>query len=222
MYKLCIFDLDGTLADTVESIARVGNMVLEHFGLPPQPVRDYNYFAGDGVDMALKRALAAAGDTAGVHYREGKTLFRKWFDIDTVYHVKPLPGICPVLETVKSMGIEIAVFSNKPHLEAVHVVETIFGKNFFSMIQGQTEEIPRKPSPDGALYLAKKLGVKPGECLYLGDTNTDMDTGRAAGMDTVGVTWGFRPAEELREHHARFLIDYPEQILEILEDGKYA
>lgn len=220
MYKVCIFDLDGTLADTVESIARVGNLVLEHYGLPPQPVKDYNYFAGDGVDMALKRALAAAGDTRGIYYEEGKTLFRTWFAEDPLYHVKPMEGICPVLEAIKSLGVKIAVFSNKPHREAIHVAETIFGKGCFSMIQGQMERIPRKPAPDGALLIADTLHAKAGECLYLGDTNTDMDTGRAAGMDTVGVTWGFREAKELKEHQAKYLIDSPRQILEILEAGQ--
>lgn len=218
MIKACIFDLDGTLADTVESIARVGNLVLEHFGYQARPVREYNYYAGDGADMALKRALIAAGDTKAVHLQEGIPLFRKWFDENPLYHVKPFEGMTDVLEELRKMDIKTAVFSNKPHTAAIHVVESVFGKDCFGMIQGQTDTIPRKPAPDGALYIASTFGVTPNECLYFGDTNTDMDTGLAAGMYTVGVTWGFRPREELMEHHAMCIIDDPWEILDVLKE----
>lgn len=221
MYRACIFDLDGTLADTVESIAYVGNRVLSYCGLKPRPVEEYNFFAGDGVDVALKRALAAAGDTECVHYKEGREVFRQWFDENPLYRVKPFAGIPQLLEKLKEMEIKIAVFSNKPHGAAVHVVESLFGKECFDMIQGQTEVIPRKPAPDGAFLIARRFEMEPCDILYLGDTNTDMDTGIAAGMHTVGVTWGFRPRKELEEHHAMDIIDRPEQILDFFEAVRY-
>ena len=118
-----------------------------------------------------------------------------------------------MLNGLKKEGIKIGVCSNKPHHAAVDVVNKIFGEELFDKVQGQTAEIPRKPSPLGPLAIAKEFNAKPSECLYMGDTNTDMDTGNAAGMFTIGVTWGFRPRRELEEHHADKIVDKPEEIL---------
>lgn len=215
MYKVCIFDLDGTIADTVESIAHVGNQTLRAFGLPEIPVKDYNFYAGDGADVQVKRMLAAVPGGDKVDYEEVRTQYRKWFAENPFYHVKPYDGILELLEGLKAQGIKIAVLSNKPHGAAVEVVHKIFGREMFHKIQGQTSEIPRKPSPIGALAVAKEFGALPQECLYCGDTNTDMDTGKAAGMFTIGVTWGFRPRTELEEHHADKIVDQPSEILEL-------
>lgn len=215
MYKVCIFDLDGTIADTVESIAHVGNQTLRAFGLPEIPVKDYNFYAGDGADVQVKRMLAAVPGGDKVDYEEVRTQYRKWFAENPFYHVKPYDGILELLEGLKAQGIKIAVLSNKPHGAAVEVVHKIFGRDMFHKIQGQTSEIPRKPSPIGALAVAKEFGALPQECLYCGDTNTDMDTGKTAGMFTIGVTWGFRPRTELEEHHADKIVDQPSEILEL-------
>ena len=215
MYKVCIFDLDGTIADTVESIAHVGNQTLRAFGLPEIPVKDYNFYAGDGADVQVKRMLAAVPGGDKVDYEEVRTQYRKWFAENPFYHVKPYDGILELLEGLKAQGLKIAVLSNKPHGAAVEVVHKIFGRDMFHKIQGQTSEIPRKPSPIGALAVAKEFGALPQECLYCGDTNTDMDTGKAAGMFTIGVTWGFRPRTELEEHHADKIVDQPSEILEL-------
>ena len=218
MYKVCIFDLDGTIADTVESIAHVGNQTLRAFGLPEIPVKDYNFYAGDGADVQVKRMLAAVPGGDKVDYEEVRTQYRKWFAENPFYHVKPYDGILELLEGLKAQGIKIAVLSNKPHGAAVEVVHKIFGQDMFHKIQGQTSEIPRKPSPIGALAVAKEFGALPQECLYCGDTNTDMDTGKAAGMFTIGVTWGFRPRTELEEHHAEKIVDQPSEILELASE----
>lgn len=218
MYKVCIFDLDGTIADTVESIAHVGNQTLRAFGLPEIPVKDYNFYAGDGADVQVKRMLAAVPGGDQVDYEEVRTQYRKWFAENPFYHVKPYDGILELLEGLKAQGIKIAVLSNKPHGAAVEVVHKIFGQDMFHKIQGQTSEIPRKPSPIGALAVAKEFGALPQECLYCGDTNTDMDTGKAAGMFTIGVTWGFRPRTELEEHHADKIVDQPSEILELASE----
>lgn len=213
MIKACIFDLDGTIADTVESIAVVGNRLLSHYGLKEQPVEGYNFFAGDGADELVRRILEASGGIDKVDYEEAKQIYRKWFEEDPFYHVKPFDGIVEMLNGLKKEGIKIGVCSNKPHHAAVGVVNKIFGEELFDKVQGQTAEIPRKPSPLGPLAIAKEFNAKPSECLYMGDTNTDMDTGNAAGMFTIGVTWGFRPRKELEEHHAAKIVDKPEEIL---------
>ena len=150
MYKACIFDLDGTIADTVESIAYVGNKTLRHFHLEELPVESYNFYAGDGADELVRRMLQAVPGGAQADYEAVRVLYRKWFGENPFYHVKPFDGILELLDGLKEQGIKIAVFSNKPHEAAVEVVERIFGKDRFHKVQGQTANIPRKPSPVGS------------------------------------------------------------------------
>lgn len=218
MMKVCIFDLDGTLADTVESIAHAINRGLEYFGYGVRPVEEYKYYAGDGLDVALQRALARAGDTSGRFLQEGIPLVRRWLAEEPLYHVRPYPGIPETLAKMKELSLSMAVLSNKPHREAVQVVETLFGKGYFDRIQGQEEGIPRKPDPTGARKICRELGAAPGSCLYIGDTDTDMLTGNRAGMYTVGVSWGFREVSELKESGARTIIHEPGGLLSLVED----
>ena len=213
MIKVCIFDLDGTLARTQASIARPVNMTLAYYGLPEQPVEAFNYFAGDGIKNALIRALKAAGDTeVDRHVEEGLPMCRAWMQEDPCYQVEPYDYVEWALNELKAKGIRIAVFSNKPHASAISVVETIFGKGLFDHIQGQTDRIPIKPDPTGVYEILKEFGADKSECLYLGDTNTDMMTGHNAGVTTVGVTWGFRPRAELEEYKADIIIDSAREI----------
>ena len=128
--KLCIFDLDGTLAETRASIARPVNMVLRRYQLPDQPVEAFSYFAGDGIKNALKRALIASGDAEASHLEEGLPFCKQWLDEDPMYLVEPYEHITEALQVLKDHGIKIAVFSNKPHNSAIYVVETLFGKGF--------------------------------------------------------------------------------------------
>lgn len=214
--RLCIFDLDGTLADTVESMAYSANLVLKELSLAPQPADAFRYFAGDGVYELAKRCLAAAGDPQGRYYEVFLERYRQTFSQYCMYQVKPFGGICRMLEELKERGILCAVLSNKPHEQAVDVVRQLFGEQTFDYVQGQQDGIPRKPDPAGALRIAGMAGVLPEACLYVGDTNTDMQTGRNAGMHTVGVLWGFRDRRELEENQAEHIISRPEEILELL------
>lgn len=220
MFKACILDIDGTLLDSVESIAYVANQVLEKYGLTPQPVESYKYFAGDGADELMKRALFAAGDLQRVHYEEGRALYREIFARDPLYHVKAFDGMAETLAELKKRGVRLAVLSNKPHPAAVKAIEGIYGKECFDLILGQMEGMKRKPSPEGAWIIAEKFGVKPEECMYVGDTNTDMQTGKTADMYTIGVTWGFRDRKELEENHADTIIDHPTQLMDIWKEGE--
>lgn len=217
MYKACILDIDGTLLDSVESIAYVANKVLETYGLPPQPVEAFNYYAGDGADELMKRTLRAAGDVELVHYEEGRALYREIFAKDPLYKVTAFDGMVETLAELKNRGVRLAVLSNKPNPAAVKAVEAIYGADCFDLILGQQEGIPRKPSPEGAWMITKQFDLKPEECMYVGDTNTDMQTGKAAGMMTIGVTWGFRDRAELEENHADVIIDHPTELLKIQE-----
>lgn len=215
MIKMCIFDLDGTLADTLASIAHAVNRGLEYFGYGARPVEEYKYYAGDGLDMALKRALYRAGDTEGRCLTEGAPLVRRWLAQEPLYRVEPYPGIREVLDRMKARSMKVAVLSNKPHREAVQVVEALFGRGYFDRIQGQEEGLPRKPDPTGALQTARELKTAPESCLYVGDTDTDMLTGNRAGMYTVGVAWGFRGVQELEESGARRIVYEPGELLSL-------
>ena len=213
--RLCVFDLDGTLVATQESIARPVNMTLEHFGLPAQPVEAFNYYAGDGLINTLKRALFDAGDRDAVHLEEGFPLCSRWMAEDPLYHVVPYEGMVETLKELKRRGITLAVLSNKQHPNSVNVVKTIFGEGLFDYVQGQTDEIPMKPDPAGLLNILDYFGIAKDECLYIGDTNTDMLTGQRAAVTTVGVTWGFRKRSELDGCGADIIIDNPAELLQL-------
>lgn len=210
--KICIFDLDGTLCRTQAAIARPVNLTLAHFGLPERPVEAFNYYAGDGLKNALKRALADSGDPDGRYLEEGYPMCKAWMEEDPLYLVEPYEFMTEALEKLKEKGILITVLSNKLHVSAIDVVETIFGKGTFDYIQGQTDNVPIKPDPSGVYEILAKFGCTADECLYFGDTNTDMLTAGNAGVTAVGVTWGFRPRAELEKYKADIIIDSPEEI----------
>lgn len=216
MYRLCIFDLDGTLLNTVGALAYATNLTLERFGLGHITPEQIKRIVGDGYRMQMERALKLAGDEALTHHEESLPIYMENFSRYCMKDVVPYEGIPHLLEYLKEKKVKIAVFSNKPHHQAVENIETIFGKGYFDLIRGEQPGTPKKPAPDGALLICRELGVEPEECLYLGDTNTDMRTGLAAGMDTVGVTWGFRDREELTAFHPRYLVDHPSQVEEIV------
>lgn len=205
------------MTETQESIARPINRALEHVGLSAMPVENYNYYAGDGFDNAIRRALRDAGDEDLIHFEEIRKLARAWFAEDPLYHVHPYEGILQSLEVLRRKGILLTVFSNKPHGGAVDVVETIFGKGTFDHIQGQSDAVPIKPDPTGVFEILQKYGLRKEEVLYFGDTNTDMLTAHNAGVKAVGVTWGFRPRSELEAYHADRIIDSPSAIAELPE-----
>lgn len=215
MFKACIFDLDGTLADTIESIWYSSNEALAAVGLPPQPMDDYKYYAGDGAKVLIERALTAAGDINLAHFDRAYAVYGDFFKKDCTYKVTVFDGMKETLDALKARGLKLAVLSNKPHARSIDVVNKLFGEGYFDMVRGQVDGVPRKPAPDGAVKIAEAFGVRPDECLYVGDTNTDMQTGRGAGMYTVGVLWGFRPRKELEENRAMEIISRPSQLLEI-------
>ena len=221
MIRACIFDLDGTIADTVESIGVVGNRLLSHYGLPEQPIREYNYFAGDGADELVKRILKPPLYRA-VDYEEAKALYRKWFEEDPFYHVKPFDGIVEMLKGLKEEGIRIAVFSNKPHHAAVDVVRQIFGEGLFDEVQGQTAEVPRKPSPVGALAIAAGPG-SPRKCLYLGGYQYGYGYRKSRGNVYNRRYMGIpSQKKELEEHQAKKIVDRPDEVLAFAKERNHA
>lgn len=216
MKKAVVFDLDGTLSDTIVSIAYCANRALEKFGLQTFENDRYKKFVGDGAAELIRRTLRNQPTDRMDLYEQVIAEYMRLFAVDCMYQVKPYEGIPQLLGELKKRGIRIAVFSNKPHKNTCMVIHDLFGDDIFDVIQGQVEEIAKKPSPDGVFLISEKLGIPVEEMLYMGDTDTDMQTGKNAGAFTIGVLWGFRDRAELEENHADAIIAHPSQLLEYL------
>lgn len=220
MVRCCIFDLDGTLVNSIYAIQKSVNQTLESFGLEPISVEDTKRYVGDGYKKLMERALKAQGDENLRFYEESLVKYSTFFKDCCLYRVEPYEGIRQLLEFLKSHGVKIAVLSNKPHARAMDNINGIFGEGYFDWASGERENkgIPKKPAPEGVWACARELGVKMEECLYLGDTNTDMKTGINAGAVTVGVTWGFRDREELEAFSPAYIADHPGDVVQIVKD----
>lgn len=213
--KACIFDLDGTLANTLESMAACANRIIEPMGYVPLPTENFRYYAGDGAKTLVERVLRDAGDKDLLHLEEAYQAYREIFDKDCTYKVVVYDGMTETLRKFKAMGVKLAVLSNKPHVQTKKVIYSLFGDDLFDWVQGQQDGIEKKPDPSGTLKIAETFGVKPEECMYVGDTNVDMMTGNRAGMFTVGVLWGFRDEKELLANHAHALAEKPEDLIQL-------
>lgn len=212
-----IFDLDGTLLDTLEDIADSANAALGEQGYPSHPVDAYRYFVGDGAPTLIHRILPEVARTPAAE----AALLARYKEIYAVrWNMKTAPyaGVVAMLEDMAARGLRLAVLSNKPH-DATEECVTGFLKGIrFDIVQGQTTEFPKKPDPAGAMSIAHRFGVLPADCLYVGDTATDMQTAVRAGMIPVGALWGFRTADELSTHGARRLVAHPSEIIPLLDD----
>ena len=218
MIRCCIFDLDGTLLNTLKALTLTVNLTLEHFGYEPVDEDHVRQFVGDGYKLLMERVLRYRGDEQLEHYEESLKVYLELFAVHSMDGVHPYDGICELLEELKKRGIKTAVLSNKPHPRTVENIETVFGPGYFDYVAGEQPGIPRKPDPAGVKLILERFGVKPEECLYFGDTNTDMQTGLGAGLQTVGVTWGFRDRAELESFHPQYIISHPDEVFgQILE-----
>ena len=214
--KACIFDLDGTLTNTLESMTYSVNLTLEEMGLSKITKDQCRLFVGNGARVLMEKARKAAGDTDASRIEEGMEIYGRIFDRNCTYHVTPYEGIPEMLKALKDKGIHLAVLSNKPDRQTVKVVKAIFGEELFDYAQGQKEGIRRKPEPDGVWYLMEQMHVSKEECLYIGDSEVDAATGRNAGLKTIGVLWGFRDRKTLETAGADDLIDRPDELLQFV------
>lgn len=214
--KACIFDLDGTLTNTLESMTYSVNLTLEEMGLSKITKDQCRLFVGNGARVLMEKSLKAAGDTDASRIEEGMEIYGRIFDQNCTYHVTPYEGIVSTLKNLKDRGIKTAVLSNKPDEQADKVVREIFGDGVFDFVQGQKEGVKRKPDPEGVYQAAEALEVKKEECLYIGDSEVDVETGHRAQVSTVAVSWGFRERKELLEAGAERIIDRPEELLQFV------
>lgn len=215
MKKTVIFDLDGTLLDSIEDIASSMNKVLESLQLPTHKIEDYKHFVGGGVDILVENALSNQS-------KEIKNEVTKRFKIeyDGKLHSKTLPydGIYELLDELKKLDINLAVLSNKPHEFTVSYVNHFFKNYNFKEIHGQKKDVPKKPDPKAALDIVKCLDSSCENTYFIGDTKIDMQTAKSANMTAIGVLWGFRDEEELLTNGADFIVKHPLDILEIINN----
>ncbi|MBE7021199.1 MAG: HAD family hydrolase [Ruminococcaceae bacterium] len=213
--RLMIFDLDGTVLDTVTTIAHFCNEALIKYGLKTFPVERYKYFAGEGAKKLTENILTAQNAYNEDLHIKLFDYYMESYDKTPAYLTTIFKGLKETLDELKKMGIKIAIVSNKPHFATLSVTEELYGKGYFDLIFGQRENVPLKPDPTAVLETVSHFKVKKEECIYVGDTSTDMITGKNAGIYTVGVLWGFRDENELLENGADKVIKSPEELLEL-------
>ncbi len=214
-YPGIIFDLDGTLLDTIEDLADSMNQVLTDLGFPTHTLGAYKYFVGEGVEALIRRALPGNQlheellDQCLGALREEYS--RRWKN-----KTRPYDGIPELLDQLSGMGFRMAILSNKQDYFTRIMVASLLPRWRFDPVFGARPSVPKKPDPAGALEIAEALQIAPDCFIYLGDTGIDMKTACAAGMVPVGVLWGFRPADELRAQGARWLIEKPGDLVSLL------
>ena len=214
-YKAIIFDLDGTLLNTLDDLGNAFNRVLERNDLPTHPIDKYRYFIGEGAAVLTERALPEALRTEFLiqkYLKEFLADYSENYFIDT----KPYDGIHDLLEELAKRTIKTAVFSNKPQEATDRCVERFFPTHKFEAVFGMNNSIPRKPNPAGALKISELFRIPASEFLFLGDTAIDMTTALNSGMTPIGAAWGFRPEKELIDSGAQKIINRPSELLEFL------
>ena len=216
-YKAVIFDLDGTLLDTLADIGNAANDVLAERGCPTHDLEAYRHFIGDGVATLFQRILPQGMPTPEL-IAECVSEFavaygRRWNENSQIY-----PDVAALLDELVRRNIPIAILSNKPHDFVGVCVSEFLSAWPFEPLLGQREGIPRKPDPAGVFEVAESLGVTPELCVYVGDSSVDMLTAKNSGALAVGVAWGFRHVDELVEYGADRILDTPQQLLELLNE----
>lgn len=215
-YGAVVFDLDGTLIDSLEDLADAVNQALAINGFPPRATRCFKYFIGKGPRVMVSRALPEDGrnDDAVVEkcLEDFNGIYSRAFNVKTTLY----DGIPDLLDEISDRGLKKAILTNKPHVFTEKYVEDLLADWSFEVVIGQRDEIPRKPDPSGALRISRELGIESSRMVYVGDSGVDMRTAVGAGMLPVGVLWGFRTGDELRENGAEHLIETPMELLSII------
>ncbi|MBC5624845.1 HAD family hydrolase [Clostridium sp. NSJ-49] len=214
MIKSIIFDLDGTLLNTIEDLANACNYVLTTLGYKTHEVEKYKTFVGNGRYKLVERMLPEdRRDMENIE--KALKLFDTYYEKHMIDMTKPYDGIMEMLDSLINRGINIAVVSNKPHEFTTEVVKNYFGDRF-KVVYGHKKNTKEKPDPWAVLEVIEEFNVNKDECLYIGDSEIDINTAKNAGVKSVGVEWGFRGKGELEAAGANYIVNKPEQILEIL------
>lgn len=214
-----IFDLDGTLLDTLQDLATSGNEVLATRGFPTHEVDAYRTFIGDGMSNLVQRIFPAShrpaeGEETEVILQEYRQAYgRHWTDTTRIF-----PGIPELLSTLTERDIPIGVLSNKAHDFTLKCVEEFLSDWKWDVVLGARDMVPKKPDPNGAMEAAQRMGANPENCYFIGDSDVDILTARNASMQAIGVSWGFRSVEELKQSGAHEVIEHPNELISLLEN----
>jgi phosphoglycolate phosphatase len=214
-FKAVIFDLDGTLLDTIQDLADSMNGVLGHFGFPVHALGEYKYFVGDGMQNLVRRSLPESVRDDAPLISRCIEMMRRTYELNWRTSTRPYPGVPELLDALRGRGVKMAVLSNKPDDSTRKVVDGLLPAWRFEAVVGARPTVPLKPNPFSALEIAERLKLEAARFVYLGDTATDMKTANAAGMFAVGALWGFRDADELVASGAAKLIEKPAELLEL-------
>ncbi|MDP2920085.1 MAG: HAD family hydrolase [Dehalococcoidia bacterium] len=218
-FKAVLFDLDGTLLDTLLDLANSVNDALRRLGFATHPTPAYRYFVGEGREiMALKSLPPDHRDPATVN--KLVALINQEYSRQWAINTRPYPGIPELLDTLAGMDIRTAVLSNKADDISKTMVAGLLGRWRFDVVRGALNGVPKKPDPTAALQIANELHLKPSEFIYLGDSDIDMKTAAAAGIYPVGALWGFRTEEELARGGAKVLVKHPMELMKILRSER--
>ena len=212
-FKAVIFDLDGTLLNTLDDLADGANHILSELGFPVHDTECYKYFVGNGIPKLIERCLPKDKQE---YHAKALSMFSEYYALHSKDKTAPYDGIKGLLNSLSEKGLKLGVITNKAHNIAVEVVEEYFGKGVFGSIRGLDSSIKAKPDPLGALSVAGKLGVQPEEVLYAGDSGVDMETAKNAGFTPLGVLWGFRTKDELLKAGAEYIAQAPLDILNFI------
>lgn len=210
-----IFDLDGTLLDTLADIANAANDVLAEFQLPQHSIPDYRFMVGDGVSVLFNRALPKEKLSPEL-LEQCVIAFQKHYALRWNQSSRPYDGIPSMLNSLIDSGLKLAILSNKPQAFTEKCTSEFLSDWKFDDVLGASDARPRKPDPAGVFYILERWNLSADRCFYLGDTNTDMQTAVSSGCLPVGVTWGFRKEQELRDSGAKWIIHHPSEFLDLV------
>ena len=215
MKKLAIFDLDGPLLNTIEDLGYAANHALQAHGYPTHSIASYPFFVGNGVRRLIERVLPEDARTEATIDRLLVT-FKEYYNDHNTDYTKPYEGIPELLSLLSSRGVAIAVASNKYQAATEKLISHFFPTLSFIAVEGQKEGVPVKPDPSIVFEILAKAKTPKADTIYIGDSGVDMETARRACVDSVGVTWGFRPEKELVENHADTIVNSPGDIAKLI------
>lgn len=217
MYNPIIFDLDGTLLNTLGDLADAGNYTLRKMGFPVHEEKEFRYFVGNGIPKLIERMLP--GGASDEDCKRALEIFGEYYELHKTDRTAPYEGIAELLKSLNGEGIVCLCCTNKDHGFSEELLKRFFGDTIAEVV-GAGEGYPTKPAPDGVLYLAEKYRIPDCRPLYVGDSNVDMQTAANAKLKVCGVLWGFRPREELERYNPDYLAENAEELKKIILGGR--
>ncbi|HHY52130.1 MAG TPA: HAD-IIIA family hydrolase [Clostridiales bacterium] len=217
MKQLAIFDLDGTLLNTITDLAHAYNYALDAYGFPGYSVEEYQRLVGNGVVNLLTNCLPEGHRDEDTILRV-QAVFQQYYNIHANDNTRPYPGIPEMLQTIRQKGMKVAVLSNKPHRFSTFMIQLQL-PGLVDLVLGAREGIPLKPDPTAVYEVLQHFQLDKQDCVYIGDSETDIQTGRNAGVDTIGVSWGYRSKETLINSSALVIVDKIDELCKILVDN---